>query len=65
MSAIGDPRDKAKTCILMFHDLLGFGNLISSSCGTLDSSVGEIAYQRILNLKQSVSSVKTYFPDNT
>lgn len=65
MAALGDPRDKAKTCILMFHDLLGFGSLISSSCGTLDSSVGEVAYQRILNLKKSIESVKQHFPEGT
>jgi hypothetical protein len=62
VSVVGDPRDKATTTLVGFHDLLGFGDLLASSGGTLDSAVGEIAYGRILALRRSLHSVRHHFP---
>lgn len=57
--------NEGKTCLVMHHDLLGFGNLISASAGTLDSAVGRIAYQRIVNLRNVYNALKNNFPVNT
>lgn len=62
---ITEENKTSKTCVVMFHDLLGFGNMVSSSCGTLDSAVGEIAYDRISNLANSVKHVDPTFPTGT
>jgi hypothetical protein len=59
------PRDKATTTIVGFHDLLGFGALLSASGGTLDSAAGAIAYNRILGLRKSLDSVYAQFPKGT
>ena len=53
------------TTMVCFHDLLGFGNMVSVSGGTLDSAVGEIAHRRISMLRETVSEVTADFPDGT
>ena len=53
------------TTMVFFHDLLGFGNMVSVSGGTLDSAVGEIAHKRISMLRETVSEVIPAFPDET
>ena len=65
MSVLEDSREKAVPTIVCFHDLLGYGELLATSGGTLDSAVGEIAYKRILGLQRSVAEVSTEFPDDT
>jgi hypothetical protein len=60
-----DSRDGARTTLVGFHDLLGFGELLSCAGGTLDSAVGELAYQRIFNLRQSINEVEREFPSET
>lgn len=60
-----DTNNRAISCIVMFHDLLGYSNLVASSCGTLDSAVGEIALNRLCNLRNSLDSVSKYFPPKT
>jgi hypothetical protein len=53
------------TTLVGFHDLLGYGDMIAASSGTLGSAVGEIAYRRILGLQRSVAEVRHCFPDGT
>jgi hypothetical protein len=59
------PEDKAITTLVCFHDLLGFGNLLAASGGTLDSGAGNIAYDRINNLRGSLQEASASFPDGT
>lgn len=56
---------KGITTMVCFHDLLGFGNMVSVSGGTLDSVMGEIAHRRIDLLRQTVGEVSKEFPDGT
>jgi hypothetical protein len=56
---------KSRSTLVGFHDLLGFGELLASSGGTLDSAVGEVAYRRILALRSSIIEVEKAFPDGT
>ncbi len=51
--------------MVCFHDLLGFGNMVSVSGGTLDSKMGEIAHRRIDLLRQTVGEVAKEFPEGT
>lgn len=51
--------------MVCFHDLLGFGNMVSVSGGTFDSAVGEIAHKRIGMLRETVSEVTSDFPEGT
>ncbi len=53
------------TTMVCFHDLLGFGNMISVSGGTLNSAVGTIAHQRIGMLRKTVNEVNHEFPEGT
>jgi len=65
VSILGDQRDKARSTLVGFHDLLGFGELLAASGGTLDSAVGELAYRRVLGLRQSVTDIENLFPKGT
>jgi hypothetical protein len=65
MNLLNDPRNRGITTLVCFHDLLGFGDLLASSGGSLDSAVGEIAYQRIVGLQRSITDVKDDFPSAT
>jgi hypothetical protein len=65
MAILGDKRDKARSTLVGFHDLLGFGELLSASGGTLDSAVGELAYRRVLGLRHSVNDIESLFPKGT
>jgi hypothetical protein len=65
MPILGDKRNTALTTLVGFHDLLGFGDLLSASGGTLDSAVGQLAYKRVLGLRQSVAEIKDEFPAGT
>jgi hypothetical protein len=65
MALLLDKRDKARSTLVGFHDLLGFGELLASSGGTLDSAVGELAYRRILELRRSVTDIEQLFPRGT
>lgn len=56
---------KEITTMVCFHDLLGFGEMVSVSGGTFTSKVGEIAHQRISLLRQTVSDVSREFPTGT
>jgi hypothetical protein len=58
-------RDDARTTLVGFHDLLGFGELLASSGGTLDSAVGNLAHRRILALRDSIADVEESFPQGT
>jgi len=58
-------RKGARTTLVAFHDLLGFGELIAASGGTLDSAVGELAYRRVLGLRRSVTEIQNQFPKQT
>src|SRR5882672_2619270 len=58
-------RKKARSTLVGFHDLLGFGELLSASGGTLDSAVGELAYRRVLELPRSVTDIEKLFPKGT
>jgi hypothetical protein len=51
--------------IVCFHDLLGFGNMIAVSGGTLDSAVGEVSYNRVKTLRKTVSDSLPEFPSET
>ena len=62
MAILGNKRDTGQTTLVGFHDLLGFGELLASSEGTLNSAVGEIAHKRILGLRQSVAEIQNEFP---
>ncbi|EAQ64100.1 hypothetical protein MED121_21061 [Marinomonas sp. MED121] len=53
------------TTMVCFHDLLGFGNMVSVSGGTLSSAVGEIAHKRIGMLRETVNEISNDFPDGT
>lgn len=53
------------TTMVCFHDLLGFGNMVSVSGGTLNSAVGEIAHKRIGMLRETVNKVNHDFPEGT
>jgi hypothetical protein len=65
VAVIGDPRDKAKTTVVVLHDLLGFGDMVAASGGTFDSAVGAIAFARIGALRESINSVHARFPAGT
>ena len=65
MAILGDNRDKATTTLVGLHDLLGFGNMVASSGGTLDSAVGSVAYNRILSLRATLDHVQGLFPLDT
>lgn len=53
------------TTMVCFHDLLGFGDMVSVSGGTFASAVGEIAHKRINMLRETVSEVASEFPEGT
>jgi hypothetical protein len=57
--------NESRSTLVGFHDLLGFGELLASSGGTLDSAVGELAYRRILALRSSIVEVQKAFPEGT
>lgn len=65
MAILRDRRNKAQSTLVGFHDLLGFGELLSSSGGTLDSAVGDLAYRRIVELRESVTDMEKLFPKRT
>ncbi len=56
---------RSHSTLVCFHDLLGFGELLAASGGTLDSAVGELAYRRILALRSSIVTVEPLFPKGT
>lgn len=56
---------QARSTLVAFHDLLGFGDLLSASGGTLDSAAGAIAYRRILGLRHTLEYVRHRFPATT
>ncbi|WP_392537858.1 hypothetical protein [Legionella sp. 227] len=53
---------KEITTIVCFHDLLGFGDMLSVSGGNLNSAVGKIAHKRIDTLRETLGKVKNNFP---
>ena len=53
------------TTMVCLHDLLGYGDMVSVSGGTLDSAVGKIAHQRISMLRKTISEVRKEFPADT
>jgi hypothetical protein len=65
MAILGDGRDKARSTLVGLHDLLGFGELLAASGGTLDSAVGELAFRRVLGLRRSVTDIENQFPKGT
>lgn len=56
---------EGKTTLVCFHDLLGYGNMVSVSGGTLDSAIGKIARQRINMLRKTMHEIKNEFPEGT
>lgn len=52
------------TTMVCFHDLLGYGEMIALSGGNLDSAVGKLAHERINLLRNTVSNIKSHFPEN-
>lgn len=65
MNVLGDHSVNALTTLVGFHDLLGFGDLLSVSGGTLDSAVGELAYRRVVELRRSLTEIEDQFPEGT
>jgi len=65
MAILGGGRSKARSTLVGLHDLLGFGELLAASGGTLDSAVGEFSYRRVLGLRQSVTDIEALFPKGT
>ncbi|HAU1181799.1 TPA: hypothetical protein JBI17_03405 [Legionella pneumophila] len=55
---------KEITTIVCFHDLLGFGDMLSVSGGNLNSAIGRIAHKRIDTLRETLGKVKNYFPQD-
>lgn len=53
------------TTMVCFHDLLGFGNMVSVSGGTFSSAVGEVAHKRVNMLRETVGEVASEFPKGT
>lgn len=53
------------TTMVCFHDLLGFGDMVSVSGGTFNSAVGQIAHARIGMLRETVGEVASEFPAGT
>lgn len=51
--------------LVMYSDLLGFGNLVSSANGTFASPVGKVALERIESLRNSIFNNEIHFPINT
>ena len=51
--------------LVMFHDLLGFGSALSASGGRFDSAMGNVAFQRIIKLRQTLESNTHRFPEKT
>jgi hypothetical protein len=56
---------KAKTTLVCFHDLLGFGEMVALSGGSLDSAVGELCLRRIEALRKNVGIAEPEFPSGT
>lgn len=54
-----------KVTLVMYSDLLGFGNLVASANGTFSSPVGKIAFKRIENLRKAAFTTETQFPTST
>lgn len=53
------------TTVVMFHDLLGFGSALSASGGRFDSAIGQVAFDRILKLRETMETVVPFFPQDT
>lgn len=53
---------KSITTMVCYHDLLGYGDMVSVSGGNLDSIVGQIAHHRIDTLRHTISAIKKQFP---
>lgn len=51
--------------LIMYSDLLGFGNLVASANGTFSSPVGEIAFKRIEYLRKAAFQTEAQFPTST
>lgn len=57
--------DESISTLVAFHDLLGFGELVAASGGTLDSAVGRVAYSRIEALRSTAYDTQPLFPTGT
>lgn len=51
--------------LVMYSDLLGFGNLVSSANGTFSSPVGEVAFKRIERMRTAAFKTEAEFPAST
>lgn len=56
---------QAQTTLVCFHDLLGFGEMVALSGGSLDSAVGELCRKRIEALRKNVGVAESEFPSGT
>lgn len=56
---------KSKTTLVCFHDLLGFGEMVALSGGSLDSAVGELCLKRIHKLRENVGIAEKEYPKGT
>lgn len=54
-----------KVAIVLYSDLLGFGNLVASANGTFSSPVGKSAFRKIELLRQSLFESESLFPKGT
>ena len=58
-------RDEAQTTLVCFHDLLGFGEMVALSGGSLDSAVGDLCRKRIEGLRKNIGKAESEFPLGT
>lgn len=58
-------KSTSQTTLVCFHDLLGFGEMVSLSGGSLDSAVGELCKKRISSLRQNIGKMEGEFPVGT
>ena len=66
VSPEGDFREfQSRTTLVCFHDLLGFGEMVALSGGSLDSAVGELCKKRIELLRKNVGAAELEFPEGT
>ena len=64
-AVVDDPENKSQASLVAVYDLLGFGELLAASGGTLDSVVGRAALKRIEGLRRAIREVVEQFPQGT
>jgi hypothetical protein len=61
----GYKEGNSQTTLVCFHDLLGFGEMVSLSGGSLDSAVGDLCKRRIHELRKNIGLSQNEFPSGT